>query len=504
MDVALGRDLRDDTDVMASRTGIRFGRTRSERPPIRSSVPHSGRTSRIASRLTRAGPHSVAVSLPKSWLDRHGMARGDTVWLRIRDEVRIEIEPKGTSDPGPVPGPVLTFRAGHSTDPEVLARTIFGAYVVGCERIRLRDDAGFDPACRLKVEATARSRLGVQVVISDSHLIALQIFLNPRRVKAPKIVARSGAVVDEMGARLSPSGPRGDPGPRGPAPGVGDGCRSPVCAHVAPAQDDLVVSQLGPRAGSGRIPGPARPTGGSQGPGGEFETLVLGWSGAPDGRIRPLNSRPAPEQPPSPRRGSPEHRRGLSDRTPDWGQRGDASRAPGPRWFGGRLPCHRIPAGRGPSAAASDHHPHRVCPGARVGGPSLRQECRSGLERRVPFHGSNAIRLAIGDPYRNGTHRARTGRVAAGRTPSTAPGPLGVGTGPEPNAGHPPTFEPGEGIRPVGAATWRDHWPRIGIRRGRGAPPRGPAGSRSDPGRTSEADTASNDLPGGPPAAWGR
>ncbi|MHB8352184.1 MAG: AbrB/MazE/SpoVT family DNA-binding domain-containing protein [Thermoplasmata archaeon] len=153
--------------------------------------------------MSRAGPHSLAVSLPKSWLDHHGLGRGDTVWLGIREDGRIEIEPSEPSGAGSVPGPVLTVHSGHFEDPDVLARTIFGAYVVGYERILLSDEAGFDPDCRSKVEAATRSLLGLQLVVSDDHVITLQSFLDPRRDTIPKIVARSGAVVDEMAVLLS-------------------------------------------------------------------------------------------------------------------------------------------------------------------------------------------------------------------------------------------------------------------------------------------------------------
>ncbi len=175
----------------------------AERPSSHRRGPERQRPSRIARRLGRAGPHTLAVSLPRSWLLRHGLERGDTVWLALREDGRIEVAPAAPGAPADLPGPCLTVRSPHFEEPDELARTVFGAYVVGYERIELVDEEGFGPGCRSRIEATARSLLGLETVLSEPHTVTLVSFLDVGKDTIPKIVARSGTVVDEMAEMLA-------------------------------------------------------------------------------------------------------------------------------------------------------------------------------------------------------------------------------------------------------------------------------------------------------------
>ncbi len=153
--------------------------------------------------LHRSGPHTLAVSLPKNWVERHALSRGSVVWLCGQEDGRLAVDPFGS---GPAPRfreRVLRVEEAHFSEPEVLARTVFGAYVVGYDRIELADGKGFDRDRQKEVARVARSLVGLQVVYLDRHLIALQSFVDPRRHTIPQILARAGLVVTEMTQLLS-------------------------------------------------------------------------------------------------------------------------------------------------------------------------------------------------------------------------------------------------------------------------------------------------------------
>lgn len=148
--------------------------------------------------LHRSGPHTLAVSLPKSWLDGHSLTRGSVVWLHRRDDGRLEIGPAASSESGPTEDRVLKVGSKHFGDPDVLARTIFGGYVVGYDRIELNDGDGFDRDRRQEIERTAHTLVGLQVVFHDAHRVLLQSFLDARRHTVTKVLTRAGLVVEEM------------------------------------------------------------------------------------------------------------------------------------------------------------------------------------------------------------------------------------------------------------------------------------------------------------------
>lgn len=171
--------------------------------------PSRATPSQTPRHLHRSGPHSLAVSLPKSWIEGHSLVRGSVVWLQPKDDGRLEISPATSAGAGPARDRVLTVGSTHFGEPEVLARTIFGGYVVGYDRIELSDAQGFDRERRKEVERAAHALVGLQVVFHDAHRLSLQSFLDPRRHTVPQVLGRAGLLVQEM-SQLLASSVRGD------------------------------------------------------------------------------------------------------------------------------------------------------------------------------------------------------------------------------------------------------------------------------------------------------
>lgn len=172
--------------------------------------PASGR---LARHLHRAGPHTLAVSLPKSWVDRNALTRDSAVWLVSRESGVLEISPALREEAGSRPDHVLRVAVDHFSEPEVLARTIFGGYVVGYDRIEVTDRKGFDSDRRKEIARVARSLVGLQVVALDPHRLILQSFLDPRRHTIPQILGRAALVINEMAQLLEVAVRAGGPVP---------------------------------------------------------------------------------------------------------------------------------------------------------------------------------------------------------------------------------------------------------------------------------------------------
>ena len=171
--------------------------------------PSRAPASQTPRHLHRSGPHSLAVSLPKVWTEGHSLVRGSVVWLHAKDDGRLEVSPASSSGSGPARDRVLTVGSTHFGEPEVLARTVFGGYVVGYDRIELSDAQGFDRERRREVERAAHALVGLQVVFHDAHRLSLQSFLDPRRHTVPQVLGRAGLLVREM-SQLLASAVRGD------------------------------------------------------------------------------------------------------------------------------------------------------------------------------------------------------------------------------------------------------------------------------------------------------
>jgi len=190
----------------ASAKARRRRRPAGFRPPTGPPTPPPAQ---IPRHLHRSGPHSLAVSLPKSWTDTHSLTRGSVVWLHLKDDGRLEVAPTAPEGSGPLGERVLRVGSHHFAVPDVLARTIFGGYVVGYDRIELSDAQGFDAQRWEEVERTAHTLVGLQVVFHDAHRVTLQSFLDARRHTVPKILTRAGLLVEEM-TRLLGASIRGD------------------------------------------------------------------------------------------------------------------------------------------------------------------------------------------------------------------------------------------------------------------------------------------------------
>ena len=125
------------------------------------------------------------------------------VWLHPRDDGRLEVAPANPEGTGPAGDRVLTIGSKHFGDPKVLARTVFGGYVVGYDRIELIDADGFDRDRRQELERAAKGLLGLQIVFHDTHRVTLQSFLDARRHTVPRVLTRAGLVVEEMAQLLA-------------------------------------------------------------------------------------------------------------------------------------------------------------------------------------------------------------------------------------------------------------------------------------------------------------
>lgn len=138
-----------------------------------------------ARKLQFTGKSTYIVSLPKKWVLEHGLKAGSTVVVEERGSVllikpgeHLKEEPKR-----------LTIVVNENTPPEVYARYVIGAYLVGYDEVYLR--GSITPALRNTIRAIILTKLlAAEIVSEDASEIQIKIVLSYNNIGIKEAMRR--------------------------------------------------------------------------------------------------------------------------------------------------------------------------------------------------------------------------------------------------------------------------------------------------------------------------
>ncbi len=154
-------------------------------------------------KLQKTPTNTYFVSLPKDWIQKHGLERGSQVNIEVTADDKILVDPKYNVPPQPK---VAALGSGP-----FLSREIVGRYLLGFDTINIEAKERIDANTRNVIKSTASSLAGLEIVEETSCRISLQsIAQQPFGFLPEKILQRNHGIVAGMIRDVSNSFINGD------------------------------------------------------------------------------------------------------------------------------------------------------------------------------------------------------------------------------------------------------------------------------------------------------
>jgi phosphate uptake regulator len=147
-----------------------------------------------ARKAIEMGEGTILVSLPKDWVRKHGVRKGDTLSVEELPGGKLLIKPfeGGEEEPKQItieyPGDGL----GQVTN------DVTGAYLLGYDVIKVVGTGVISREDRALIKATIGRLVGLEIMDEDSKRIIMQFLLEPTAIIPEKIVLRMSGLLDGM------------------------------------------------------------------------------------------------------------------------------------------------------------------------------------------------------------------------------------------------------------------------------------------------------------------
>ena len=148
---------------------------------------------KYARRLQRIGS-SVLVSLPKEWITRNKLGKGNTVVIEVGRDDSIAVYPSGTEQEE-VKEVVVSYPSSYA---EGLVNEITGAYLLGYDVIKVKGNSHISYDDREMIKEVIGKMVGLEIVDEDASNITAQFLLDASTLDPEKILKRMSSIVSGM------------------------------------------------------------------------------------------------------------------------------------------------------------------------------------------------------------------------------------------------------------------------------------------------------------------
>lgn len=152
------------------------------------------------------GEGTILVSLPKEWVRRYGIKKGDTLSVEELSAGKLMVKPfqGGEGEPKEItidyPGDELSQ----------VTNDVTGAYLLGYDVIRVVGSKVISREDRTAIKGTIGRLVGLEIMDEDSKRITMQFLLEPTAIVPEKIVLRMSGLLDGMLKDMAEALTRGD------------------------------------------------------------------------------------------------------------------------------------------------------------------------------------------------------------------------------------------------------------------------------------------------------
>lgn len=146
-------------------------------------------------KVQKTGGSSYIISLPKVWIDKHGVEKNDTLGILSQPDGNLLITPKIDNEKAIKTKEIIV---DDYEDENFLFRVLIGAYIMGFSRITLKSSRKFDPLIRDTITNFTQIAIGPEIVEESNNFIVIKDLLNPKEMPFEKTIKRMYILVQGM------------------------------------------------------------------------------------------------------------------------------------------------------------------------------------------------------------------------------------------------------------------------------------------------------------------
>ncbi len=146
-------------------------------------------------KVQKTGGSSYIISLPKVWIDKHGVDNHDTLGILSQPDGNLLITPQINTEKIIK---IKEINVDDFKDDNYLFRILIGVYIMGFSKIILKSSKKFEPYIRECITNFTQIAIGPEVVEESSNFIIIKDLLNPTEMPFEKTIKRMYILVHDM------------------------------------------------------------------------------------------------------------------------------------------------------------------------------------------------------------------------------------------------------------------------------------------------------------------
>ncbi|MFX1592875.1 MAG: PhoU domain-containing protein [Promethearchaeota archaeon] len=146
-------------------------------------------------KVQKTGGSSYIISLPKVWIDKHGVENHDTLGILSQPDGNLLITPQIETEKMIK---IKEIIVDDIKDDNYLFRILIGAYIMGFSKIIIKSSKKFEPFIRDCIINFTQIAIGPEVVEESNNFIVIKDLLNPTEMPFEKTIKRMYILVHDM------------------------------------------------------------------------------------------------------------------------------------------------------------------------------------------------------------------------------------------------------------------------------------------------------------------
>jgi phosphate uptake regulator len=146
-------------------------------------------------KVQQTGGSSYIVSLPKEWIDRHGIQAKDTIGILPQPDGNLMITPYINSQQYIKD---RSFDVDEIKDTDFLFRLLIGAYIMGYSILKIKSSKKFQHQIRSTIESFINVAMGPEIIEETTNTIIIKDLLDPKEMPFDKTIKRMYILAQNM------------------------------------------------------------------------------------------------------------------------------------------------------------------------------------------------------------------------------------------------------------------------------------------------------------------
>jgi len=131
-------------------------------------------------KVQKFGKSTLMISLPAEWVKSVNLKPGTSVYIDVDEDGGLKVYPPTYNPQGT--RHEIQIKISENTDPDLLERVVRSFYVLGFDRIVIKNEGGIIPnEAMRKLREVSRSLIGLEMIANDLQNVEIRSYIDPTK-----------------------------------------------------------------------------------------------------------------------------------------------------------------------------------------------------------------------------------------------------------------------------------------------------------------------------------